>query len=128
VEADRQADRYAPTSPGEGAADPTLPPRRYPEQVCQHGEAATSRAPTTRSRWGTSGRTSTARSTGRHKNLYVGGSSRCPGRLRHLGPGYNCANAVAEDFSIKKWVVGAQIVTEAIKTATSFEDECKPAY
>lgn len=37
------------------------------------------------------------------KNLYVGGSSVAPGGMIIWGPGYNCANAVAEDFRIDKW-------------------------
>jgi len=49
------------------------------------------------------------------KNLYVGGSSVAPGGCVIWGPGYNCANAVAEDFSIKKWWSEPKIVTEAIK-------------
>jgi phytoene dehydrogenase-like protein len=49
------------------------------------------------------------------KNLYVGGASVAPGGCVIWGPGYNCANAVAEDFSIKKWWTEPKIVTEAIK-------------
>ena len=49
------------------------------------------------------------------KNLYVGGSSVAPGGCVIWGPGYNCANAVAEDFGIKKWWSEPKIVTEAIK-------------
>ncbi len=37
------------------------------------------------------------------KNLYLGGASVAPGGMVLFGPGYNCANAVAEDFALAKW-------------------------
>jgi len=37
------------------------------------------------------------------KNLYVGGASVAPGGMVIWGPGYNCANAIADDFGIEKW-------------------------
>ena len=37
------------------------------------------------------------------KNLYLGGASVYPGGLITFGPGYNAANAVAEDLGISKW-------------------------
>ena len=47
------------------------------------------------------------------KNLYLGGSSVYPGGCVIWGPGYNCANVVAEDFGIKKWWSEPKMVTEA---------------
>lgn len=47
------------------------------------------------------------------KNLYLGGSSVYPGGCVIWGPGYLCANAVAEDFGIKKWWPEPEIVTAA---------------
>ena len=47
------------------------------------------------------------------KNLYLGGSSVYPGGCVIWGPGYNCANVVAEDFGIKKWWPEPKMVTEA---------------
>jgi phytoene dehydrogenase-like protein len=49
------------------------------------------------------------------KNLYVGGSCVWPGGCVIWGPGYNCANAVAEDYGIKKWWAEPKMVTEARK-------------
>jgi phytoene dehydrogenase-like protein len=37
------------------------------------------------------------------RNLYLGGASVAPGGMVIFGPGYNCANAIAEDFAIEKW-------------------------
>jgi phytoene dehydrogenase-like protein len=37
------------------------------------------------------------------KNLYLGGASVAPGGMVLFGPGYNCTNAIAEDFGIEKW-------------------------
>jgi phytoene dehydrogenase-like protein len=37
------------------------------------------------------------------QNLYLGGASVAPGGMVLFGPGYNCANAIAEDFGIEKW-------------------------
>ena len=47
------------------------------------------------------------------KNLYLGGSSVYPGGCVIWGPGYNCANVVAEDFGIKKWWSEPKMMTEA---------------
>jgi len=47
------------------------------------------------------------------KNLYVGGASTCPGGMIIWGPGYNCANAIAEDFGIEKWWREPEMVTKA---------------
>jgi len=49
------------------------------------------------------------------KNLYVGGSSVWPGGCVIWGPGYNCANTIAEDLGIKKWWKEPEIVTNARK-------------
>ena len=49
------------------------------------------------------------------KNLYVGGSCVWPGGCVIWGPGYNCANAVAEDYGIKEWWSEPKMVTEARK-------------
>ncbi len=37
------------------------------------------------------------------RNLYLGGASVAPGGMVIFGPGYNCANAIAEDFGLEKW-------------------------
>lgn len=47
------------------------------------------------------------------KNLYVGGSSVAPGGCVIWGSGYNCANAVAEDYGIQKWWKEPEMVTDA---------------
>jgi phytoene dehydrogenase-like protein len=47
------------------------------------------------------------------KNLYLGGASVAPGGMVLFGPGYNCANAIAEDFDIKKWWTEPEYVTAA---------------
>jgi phytoene dehydrogenase-like protein len=47
------------------------------------------------------------------KNLYVGGASVAPGGMVIWGPGYNCANAVAEDYGIEKWWKEPEYVTKA---------------
>jgi phytoene dehydrogenase-like protein len=47
------------------------------------------------------------------KNLYVGGASVAPGGMVIWGPGYNCANAVAEDCGIEKWWKEPEYVTKA---------------
>jgi phytoene dehydrogenase-like protein len=47
------------------------------------------------------------------KNLYVGGASVAPGGMIIWGPGYNCANAVAEDYGIEKWWKEPEMVTRA---------------
>ncbi len=46
-------------------------------------------------------------------NLYVGGASVAPGGMVIWGPGYNCANAIAEDFGIEKWWTELEMVTKA---------------
>jgi phytoene dehydrogenase-like protein len=45
--------------------------------------------------------------------LYLGGASVAPGGMIIFGPGYNCANAIAEDFGIEKWWTEAEYVTAA---------------
>jgi len=47
------------------------------------------------------------------KNLYLGGASVAPGGMVLFGPGYNCANAIAEDFGIQKWWKEPAYVTAA---------------
>ena len=47
------------------------------------------------------------------KNLYLGGASVAPGGMVIFGPGYNCANAIAEDFGIEKWWQEPSYVTAA---------------
>jgi len=47
------------------------------------------------------------------KNLYVGGASVAPGGMIIWGPGYNCANAIAEDYGIEKWWKEPEMVTQA---------------
>jgi phytoene dehydrogenase-like protein len=47
------------------------------------------------------------------KNLYLGGASAAPGGMVLFGPGYNCANAIAEDFGIEKWWTELEYVTAA---------------
>lgn len=47
------------------------------------------------------------------KNLYLGGASVAPGGMVLFGPGYNCANAVAEDFAISKWWTEPAYITAA---------------
>ena len=47
------------------------------------------------------------------KRLYVGGASVYPGGCVIWGPGYNCANTVAEDCGIEKWWKEPEIVTDA---------------
>jgi len=47
------------------------------------------------------------------KNLYVGGASVAPGGMIIWGPGYNCANAIAEDYNIEKWWTEPEMVTRA---------------
>lgn len=47
------------------------------------------------------------------KNLYLGGASVAPGGMVLFGPGYNCANAIAEDFGIPKWWTEPAYVTAA---------------
>ena len=49
------------------------------------------------------------------KNLYVGGASVAPGGMIIWGPGYNCANAVAEDYGIEKWWQQPEMVRSAIE-------------
>jgi phytoene dehydrogenase-like protein len=47
------------------------------------------------------------------KGLYLGGASVAPGGMVIFGPGYNCANAIAEDFQIPKWWKEPDYVTAA---------------
>ncbi len=47
------------------------------------------------------------------KGLYVGGASVYPGGMVLFGPGYNCANRIAEDFKIEKWWREPEFVTSA---------------
>ncbi|MBE0479499.1 MAG: NAD(P)/FAD-dependent oxidoreductase [Dehalococcoidia bacterium] len=47
------------------------------------------------------------------KNLYLGGCSVYPGGCVIWGPGYNCANSIAEDLGIEKWWSEPSIVTAA---------------
>jgi len=46
-------------------------------------------------------------------HLYVGGASVSPGGMVIWGPGYNCANAICEDFGIKKWWTEPEYVAQA---------------
>jgi phytoene dehydrogenase-like protein len=45
--------------------------------------------------------------------LYLGGASVAPGGMVIFGPGYNCSNAIAEDFGIERWWKEQQYVTVA---------------
>jgi phytoene dehydrogenase-like protein len=45
--------------------------------------------------------------------LYLGGASVAPGGMVIFGPGYNCSNAIAEDFGIEKWWSEPEFVTAA---------------
>ncbi len=47
------------------------------------------------------------------KNLFLGGACVYPGGLVIWGPGYNCANTVAEECGIQKWWKEPEIVTNA---------------
>lgn len=47
------------------------------------------------------------------KNLYLGGASAAPGGMVLFGPGYNCANAIAEDYGIERWWTELEYVTAA---------------
>jgi phytoene dehydrogenase-like protein len=47
------------------------------------------------------------------RNLYLGGASVAPGGMVLFGPGYNCANAIAEDYGIEKWWKEPDYVTAA---------------
>ncbi len=49
------------------------------------------------------------------QKLYLGGASVAPGGMVIFGPGYNCANAVAEDLGIEKWWRELEYVTDARK-------------
>jgi len=46
-------------------------------------------------------------------NLYLGGASVAPGGMVIFGPGYNCANAIAEDLGIERWWQEPAYVTAA---------------
>ncbi|MBW2232384.1 MAG: NAD(P)/FAD-dependent oxidoreductase [Deltaproteobacteria bacterium] len=45
--------------------------------------------------------------------LYLGGASVAPGGMVIFGPGYNCANAIADDYGIEKWWKEPEYVTAA---------------
>ena len=45
--------------------------------------------------------------------LYLGGASVAPGGMVIFGPGYNCSNAIAEDFGIERWWKEHEYVTAA---------------
>ncbi len=47
------------------------------------------------------------------QGLYLGGASVAPGGMVLFGPGYNCSNAIAEDFGIEKWWQELDYVTAA---------------
>jgi phytoene dehydrogenase-like protein len=47
------------------------------------------------------------------KNLYLGGASVAPGGMVLFAPGYNCANAIAEDCNIQKWWTEPTYITTA---------------
>lgn len=47
------------------------------------------------------------------KNLFVGGANVWPGGCVIWGPGYNCANTVAEECGIDKWWSEPEIVTRS---------------
>ena len=47
------------------------------------------------------------------KNLFVGGANVWPGGCVIWGPGYNCANSVAEECGIEKWWQEPEIVVKA---------------
>lgn len=47
------------------------------------------------------------------KNLYLGGASVAPGGMVLFGPGYNCANAIAEDLGLRKWWKEPEYVSRA---------------
>lgn len=47
------------------------------------------------------------------KNLYLGGASVYPGGCVIWGPGYLCANTIAEDLGIEKWWSEPNIVIAA---------------
>jgi len=47
------------------------------------------------------------------KNLFVGGAGVWPGGCVIWGPGYNCANTIAEECGIQKWWKEPAMVTKA---------------
>ncbi len=47
------------------------------------------------------------------KNLFVGGAGVWPGGCVIWGPGYNCANTIAEECGIDKWWKEPEIVTKS---------------
>ena len=47
------------------------------------------------------------------ESLYIGGASVAPGGMVIWGPGYNCANAIADDYGIEKWWKEMEMVTKA---------------
>ena len=50
------------------------------------------------------------------KNLFVGGANVWPGGCVIWGPGYNCANTIAEVSGINKWWKEPEMVTKARET------------
>ncbi len=47
------------------------------------------------------------------KNLFVGGAGVWPGGCVIWGPGYNCANTIAEECGIEKWWRESELVTRS---------------
>jgi len=47
------------------------------------------------------------------KNFYVGGASVAPGGMIIWGPGYNCANTIAQEHGIEKWWKEPEMVATA---------------
>jgi phytoene dehydrogenase-like protein len=47
------------------------------------------------------------------KNLFVGGAGVWPGGCVIWGPGYNCANTIAEECGIEKWWKESELVTKS---------------
>ena len=47
------------------------------------------------------------------KNLYLAGASSYPGGLITFGPGYNAANAIADDLQVDRWWQEPEFIAEA---------------
>jgi len=47
------------------------------------------------------------------RNLYMAGACSYPGGLITFGPGYNAANAIAEDLKVEKWWKEPEFIVEA---------------
>ena len=47
------------------------------------------------------------------RNLYMAGACSYPGGLITFGPGYNAANAIAEDLHLEKWWKEPEFLVEA---------------